>query len=88
VANQTLHLYLSNIRAPITLTAIGEQIWVNPFYSTDATFYQVASNDIQTVKKLSQKGLQRKIKPSIYEVTLERQHILEPHEGRRQRQPF
>jgi hypothetical protein len=87
VANQTLHLYLTNIRAPITLTAIGEQIWDNPFYATDATFYQVESNAIQIVKKHPQKGLRGKINPSIYEVKLDMPHILEAHEGGRQSQP-
>ncbi len=85
VANHILHLYLTNIRAPITSTAIGEQIWDNPFYVADADFFQVQSNAIQTVKKLPQQGLRGKINPSIYEVALNMQKILEPNGGKEQR---
>jgi len=85
VANHILHLYLTNIRAPITSTAIGEQLWDNPFYVADAAFYQVQSNAIQTVKKLPQKGLRGKINPSIYDVALNMQEILEPQKEEKQK---
>lgn len=84
VSNHILQLYLTNIRTPITSTAIGELIWDNPFYVSDAAFYQVQSNAIQTVKKLPQKGLRGKINPSIYELALNMQKILEPNKGKKQ----
>jgi len=86
VANHRLHLYLINIRSPITSTAIKEQIWENPFYATDATNYQIESNATQTVTKHPQQGLRGKINPLINEVTLEMGRIFDVQEGWRQRQ--
>ena len=87
VADNALHGYLANIRAPVTLTTIAEHILANPFYVTDATFYQVENTTMQTVKKRPQKGLQGEINPSIYEVTLDMPRIFETQEGERQSQP-
>ncbi|MDH5428668.1 MAG: hypothetical protein OEZ57_02975 [Nitrospirota bacterium] len=87
VANQKLHLYLTNIRSPITSTIIGENIWDNPFYITDAMYYQVEDTATQTVKQHPQQGLRGKINPSINEVTLEMARSLEAHEDGSQSQP-
>lgn len=81
MADHTLHMYLANIRTPMTLPAIGDHIRDNPFSVTDAPFYQVNNTAIQTVKKLPQEGLRGTINPSIYEVTLDMAHIFQATEG-------
>lgn len=76
VVNHMLHLYLTNIRAPLTSTVMEEQIWHNPFSVSDAAFYHVKKTKLQMVKRLSQHGLRGKINPSIYDVALDMRKIL------------
>jgi len=87
VANHRLHLYLTNIRVPITSTAMADHIWDNPFYTTDATYYQVKDTATQTVQKHPQEGLRGKVNPSINEVILELAPLLEGQKWERQDQP-